>query len=192
MEKTKQATKKSAASVAKRSRSVLDTAERAKGLEFSGGLQISALGPGELLVRDHGGEVKKLLPKESGSIRPLPVQGASKVKAPVPGLTMAAPASVLWVELESTKKDVCSFILDPTELERHGARWGRPVLLAYRVGGKDTKSAIWQTVTSRTEMKLAEGEGLLLVGVGHGLYFDLPEIFSTLFATRKGEPDAVE
>lgn len=159
--------------------------------DVTGGLRIVSLGPGELLVRDHHGAVHQLRPKETGSFTPVIVEGGSAVKAPLPGMTMAAPASVLWLEVKAPEKEGCACLLDPTELVRHGARWGRPMLLAYG-GGLEAKSGAWQMITSRTEKKLAAGDQLLLVGVGHGLYFEVQEIFSTLFAPKKGKADADE
>jgi hypothetical protein len=191
MEKKKLPKEKAAVAPTKGSFDAAGIKALAQTPDVTGGLRIVSLGPGDLLVRDHHGAMHQLRPKETGSFTPVMVQGGSAVKAPLPGMTMAAPASVLWLEVKAPEKEGCACLLDPTELVRHGARWGRPILLAY-VGGLQAKPDAWQMITSRTEKKLSAGEQLLLVGVGHGLHFEVQEIFSTLFAPMKGKVDADE
>ncbi len=191
MEKKNPPKKNPAAVQAKGRKDAAVGEEAASTVKASGGLWIVSLGPVDLMVRDHRGELHRLAPQQSAAFVPAAVEGGTAATAPVPGMTMAAPSSVLWLEIRASEKEGCTLVVDPTEFQRHGARWGRPELLVYG-GGLEGKAQAWQVISARREQTLAPGQALLVVGVGHGYHFQVQEIFSTLFAPLRGQGDAGE
>jgi hypothetical protein len=128
-------------------------------------------------VVTHDGSSVNIAPGKTRSFQPVQVNFEGTATPEVPGFRQAPPSSVIWLSVALDNKAKGTITLDPTAIIRDGARWGRPVILAYE---SNSAAVAWTTVSFRRTFSLSGAARLHVIGVGHGVAVDAPGVFASL------------